>query len=150
MQPVMKRACVALLGILAAGFSILTMQSVTWVERGLRRIPILPQWLRPAFGGILVAALALALAVSPALAQKKGGDMIVGVTSPPPLTDDEEEDVPDLPPQGRVLPAPTRQMPGGSRHCWNSCARRPGLPSAGPWPSWSMRSAATWCANWRR
>ena len=34
-----------------------------------------------------VSAMALALAVSPAFAQKKGGDMIVGVTSPPPLTD---------------------------------------------------------------
>lgn len=34
-----------------------------------------------------VSALALALAVSPAFAQKKGGDVIVGVTSPPPLTD---------------------------------------------------------------
>jgi len=34
-----------------------------------------------------VSVLALALAISPAFAQKKGGDMIVGVTSPPPLTD---------------------------------------------------------------
>src|SRR5580700_3974402 len=37
----------ALLGILAAGFSVLAMQAVTWSERGLRRLP-LPQWLRPA------------------------------------------------------------------------------------------------------
>ncbi len=34
-----------------------------------------------------VSALALALAISPAFAQKKGGDAIVGVASPPPLTD---------------------------------------------------------------
>jgi CIC family chloride channel protein len=49
----------ALLGVLAAGFSILTMQSVTWVERYMRRVPLLPQWLRPAFGGVLVTLLAL-------------------------------------------------------------------------------------------
>lgn len=48
----------ALLGVLAAGFSILAMQSVTWAERGLRRLP-LPQWIRPAIGGILVSALAV-------------------------------------------------------------------------------------------
>lgn len=48
----------ALLGVLSAGFSILAMQAVTWVERGLRRLP-LPQWLRPAVGGVGVTALAL-------------------------------------------------------------------------------------------
>jgi len=48
----------ALLGIFSAGFSILAMQSVTWVERGLRRVP-LPQWLRPAIGGICLAQLAI-------------------------------------------------------------------------------------------
>lgn len=48
----------ALLGILAAGFSVLAMQAVTWAERGLRRLP-LPQWLRPAVGGVLVSAIAL-------------------------------------------------------------------------------------------
>ncbi len=48
----------ALLGVFAAGFSILAMQAVTWVERGLRRLP-LPQWLRPAVGGVFVTALAL-------------------------------------------------------------------------------------------
>jgi CIC family chloride channel protein len=50
-------ALFALLGVFAAGFSILAMQAVTWVERGLRRLP-LPQWLRPAIGGLLVTALA--------------------------------------------------------------------------------------------
>ncbi|HZQ00600.1 MAG TPA: chloride channel protein [Reyranella sp.] len=49
----------ALLGVCAAGFSILSMQCVTWAERGLRRIPYLPQWLRPAVGGVLVTGLAL-------------------------------------------------------------------------------------------
>ncbi len=48
----------ALLGILAAGFSVLSMQAVTWVERGLRRLP-LPQWLRPALGGLMVSAIAV-------------------------------------------------------------------------------------------
>jgi CIC family chloride channel protein len=48
----------ALLGVVAAAFSILAMQSVTWVERGLRRLPM-PQWIRPAIGGILVSALAV-------------------------------------------------------------------------------------------
>ncbi len=48
----------ALLGFLAAGFSILAMQSVTWAERILRKLP-LPQWLRPAIGGLLLSAIAL-------------------------------------------------------------------------------------------
>lgn len=48
----------ALLGIFSAGFSILAMQAVTWVERILKRIP-LPQWLRPAIGGISLTVLAL-------------------------------------------------------------------------------------------
>jgi CIC family chloride channel protein len=48
----------ALLGILAAGFGVLAMQAVTWAERGLRRLP-LPQWLRPAVGGLLVSAIAV-------------------------------------------------------------------------------------------
>jgi CIC family chloride channel protein len=47
----------ALLGMFSAGFSILAMQSVTWVERALRRLPI-PQFLRPAVGGVFVTALA--------------------------------------------------------------------------------------------
>jgi peptide/nickel transport system substrate-binding protein len=34
-----------------------------------------------------VSALALAVAVSPALAQKKGGNVVVGTSSAPPLTD---------------------------------------------------------------
>jgi CIC family chloride channel protein len=49
-----------LLGVCAAGFSVLAMQMVTWAERGLRRLP-LPQWLRPAIGGILLSAVALAV-----------------------------------------------------------------------------------------
>ncbi len=49
----------ALLGVFAAGFSVLAMQSVTWVERGWRRVP-LPQWLRPAIGGLALSAIALA------------------------------------------------------------------------------------------
>jgi chloride channel protein, CIC family len=48
----------ALLGALAAGYSVLAMQSVTWAERLLRRLPM-PQWLRPAVGGLLVSGVAL-------------------------------------------------------------------------------------------
>jgi chloride channel protein, CIC family len=48
----------ALLGVFAAGFSVLTMQAVTWAERALRWLP-LPQWLRPAMGGVLLSAMAL-------------------------------------------------------------------------------------------
>jgi CIC family chloride channel protein len=48
----------AVLGVVAAGFSVLAMQAVTWVERGLRRLPF-PQWLRPAIGGVLVSGVAL-------------------------------------------------------------------------------------------
>jgi CIC family chloride channel protein len=48
----------AMLGILAAGFSVLAMQSVTWAERLLKRLP-LPQWLRPAIGGVLLTVIAL-------------------------------------------------------------------------------------------
>jgi CIC family chloride channel protein len=45
--------CSGVLGAAAAGYSVLAMQSVTWAERLLRRLP-LPQWLRPAIGGLLV------------------------------------------------------------------------------------------------
>jgi CIC family chloride channel protein len=48
----------AVLGAAGAGYSILAMQSVTWAERWLRRLPM-PQWLRPAIGGVLVTAIAL-------------------------------------------------------------------------------------------
>ena len=48
----------ALLGLLSAGFSVLAMQAVTWAERALKWLP-LPQWLRPALGGVLLSAIAL-------------------------------------------------------------------------------------------
>lgn len=48
----------ALLGLLAAGLGILTMQSATWVERALRSLRI-PVWLRPAVGGGLLSLIAL-------------------------------------------------------------------------------------------
>src|SRR5262249_40651439 len=41
----------ALLGACSAGFAVLSMQAVTWVERALRLAP-LPQWLRPTIGGV--------------------------------------------------------------------------------------------------
>ena len=50
----------ALLGILSAGFGILAMQSVTWAERLLKRAP-LPQWLRPAIGGLCLTQMAILL-----------------------------------------------------------------------------------------
>ena len=48
----------AALGILSAGFSVLAMQSVTWAERFLRKLPV-PSWLRPAIGGALLTCIAL-------------------------------------------------------------------------------------------
>ena len=48
----------ALLGLGAAGIAVVTMQAVTWTERGLRASK-LPDWLRPAFGGFLLSGLAL-------------------------------------------------------------------------------------------
>ncbi len=48
----------ALLGLLSAGFSVIAMQAVTWAERALRWLP-LPQWLRPAIGGVLLTAIAM-------------------------------------------------------------------------------------------
>ncbi|HEX7775532.1 MAG TPA: chloride channel protein [Parvibaculum sp.] len=46
----------AIVGIAAAGFSILTMRAVTWAERLLHWLPI---WLRPAIGGAALTLLAL-------------------------------------------------------------------------------------------
>ena len=48
----------ALLGLGAAAIAVAAMQAVTWTERGLRASG-LPDWLRPAFGGGLLSALAL-------------------------------------------------------------------------------------------
>jgi CIC family chloride channel protein len=48
----------ALLGILAAGIGILAMLAVTWSEKGLGALPI-PEWLRPALGGLLLSLIAL-------------------------------------------------------------------------------------------
>ena len=48
----------AFLGLLAAGFSVLAMQAVTWAERAMKWLP-LPQWLRPCLGGALLSAIAL-------------------------------------------------------------------------------------------
>jgi CIC family chloride channel protein len=47
-----------LMGVLAAGIAILAMMGVTWAERGMRRLTI-PEWLRPAIGGALLALVAL-------------------------------------------------------------------------------------------
>ena len=46
----------AVVGIGAAGFSILTMRAVTWSESALRRIPL---WGRPAVGGAMLSVIAL-------------------------------------------------------------------------------------------
>jgi CIC family chloride channel protein len=48
----------ALLGVGAAGIAVLAMQAVTWTERGLRH-SLLPDWLRPAIGGVALSAMAL-------------------------------------------------------------------------------------------
>ena len=47
----------ALLGVVAALVAVLAMQAVTWTERGLRHSPV-PDWLRPALGGVLLSLLA--------------------------------------------------------------------------------------------
>ncbi len=47
-----------LMGVLAAGLAILAMMGVTWAERGLRQLTI-PEWLRPALGGAVLALVAL-------------------------------------------------------------------------------------------
>jgi CIC family chloride channel protein len=48
----------ALLGLMAAGFSIFAMQAVTWAERGWKSVGV-PAWLRPAIGGLVLSCLAL-------------------------------------------------------------------------------------------
>lgn len=45
----------AILGVAAAGFSILTMRAVTWTESHLQKLPI---WIRPVVGGVALSALA--------------------------------------------------------------------------------------------
>jgi CIC family chloride channel protein len=46
------------MGVLAAGIGILAMQAVTWSERALRAFKI-PDWLRPAIGGLVLSLMAL-------------------------------------------------------------------------------------------
>jgi len=48
----------AIMGVVAAGIGILTMRTVTWSER-LLRLARVPDWLRPAAGGVLLSAIAL-------------------------------------------------------------------------------------------
>ncbi len=48
----------AILGLGAAGIAVVAMQAVTWTERILRASK-LPNWLRPAVGGVLLSGLAL-------------------------------------------------------------------------------------------
>jgi CIC family chloride channel protein len=50
----------ALLGVFSAAFGILAMQSVTWAEHALKHAR-LPQWLRPAIGGICLTQMAILL-----------------------------------------------------------------------------------------
>ncbi|MDE1173624.1 MAG: chloride channel protein [Parvibaculaceae bacterium] len=47
-----------LIGVGAAGIAVLTMKSVTWIERGLKSLP-LPEWMRPGVGGLLLSLCAL-------------------------------------------------------------------------------------------
>ncbi len=46
-----------LLGLCAAGIGIFCMKLATWSETALRRLP-LPEWLRPAIGGVILSAIA--------------------------------------------------------------------------------------------
>ena len=45
------------IGLFAAGVAVLAMMAVTWCERGMRKIPV-PEWLRPAIGGVLLSGIA--------------------------------------------------------------------------------------------
>jgi CIC family chloride channel protein len=47
-----------LMGVFAAGVGILAMMAVTWSERGMRKLQI-PDWLRPAIGGLLLGGIAI-------------------------------------------------------------------------------------------
>ncbi len=47
----------AVLGVAAAGVAVLAMKSVTWAERGFRHSG-LPDWLRPAAGGMVLSVIA--------------------------------------------------------------------------------------------
>lgn len=47
-----------LMGVVAAGIAITTMRAVTWTEQTLRATGV-PDWLRPAVGGFLLACIAL-------------------------------------------------------------------------------------------
>lgn len=49
-------AIFALLGVIAAGLGIITMVSVTWIERLIRRYGI-PVWARPMLGGVFVGVI---------------------------------------------------------------------------------------------
>ncbi|MGC9954541.1 MAG: chloride channel protein [Rhizomicrobium sp.] len=46
-----------IMGIVAAGIAILAMRAVTWTERSLRATRV-PDWLRPAVGGLLLSGIA--------------------------------------------------------------------------------------------
>src|SRR5579862_7834798 len=50
-------AIFVLLGVIAAGLGIITMVSVTWIERLIRRYAI-PVWARPMLGGLIVGLIA--------------------------------------------------------------------------------------------
>ena len=50
-------ALFALLGVAAAGLGIVTMVSVTWIEKFIRRYAI-PVWARPMIGGLVVGVIA--------------------------------------------------------------------------------------------
>lgn len=58
--PVRDYIAFLLVGVVAAGVSITTMKAVTGCEQIFRRLP-LPEWARPALGGLIVGALAFAL-----------------------------------------------------------------------------------------
>lgn len=50
----------ALMGVMAAGISVVAMLAVNWAEKGFRALP-LPKYLRPALGGALLSAIALSV-----------------------------------------------------------------------------------------
>ena len=58
--PVKEYIAFVIVGILAAALSIITMKAVTGCEQMFRRLPI-PEWMRPAIGGLIVGTLALSI-----------------------------------------------------------------------------------------
>lgn len=79
--PAVAYVPIAGLGIVAAFVGIALMRAVTLTEQAMRTLP-LPEWLKPALGGLLVGLLAL---ISPSVLSSGHMAMQMGLVSTPPL-----------------------------------------------------------------